>query len=60
MLIYGINAVSDALKARKVERLIAVRGAGDRVSALLDRARELRVPVEIVAPAPCGWPPSPR
>lgn len=48
MLIYGINAVSDALKARKVERLIAVRGAGDRVSALLDRARELRVPVEIV------------
>jgi 23S rRNA (guanosine2251-2'-O)-methyltransferase len=48
MLIYGINAVSEALKARKVERLVAVRGAGDRVAALLDRARELRVPVEIV------------
>jgi 23S rRNA (guanosine2251-2'-O)-methyltransferase len=48
MLVYGINAVTEALKARKVERLIAVRGAGDRVTALLDRARELRVPVEIV------------
>ena len=48
MLVYGINAVSEALKARKVEKLIAVRGAGDRVSALLDRARELRVPVDIV------------
>lgn len=48
MLIYGINAVTEAVKARKVERLIAVRGAGDRVTALLDRARELRVPVEIV------------
>lgn len=48
MLVYGINAVTEALKARKVEKLIAVRGAGDRVSALLDRARELRVPVEIV------------
>lgn len=48
MLVYGINAVGEALKARKVERLIAVRGAGDRVGSLLDRARELRVPVEIV------------
>lgn len=48
MLIYGINAVTEAVKARKVERLIAVRGAGDRVAALLDRARELRVPVEII------------
>jgi 23S rRNA (guanosine2251-2'-O)-methyltransferase len=48
MLVYGINAVSEALKARKVEKLVAVRGAGDRVSALLDRARELRVPVDIV------------
>lgn len=48
MLVYGINAVGEALKARKVERLIAVRGAGDRVTMLLDRARELRVPVEIV------------
>jgi len=48
MLVYGINAVGEALKARKVERLVAVRGAGERVTALLDRARELRVPVEIV------------
>ena len=48
MLVYGINAVTEALKARKVEKLIAVRGAGDRVGALLDRARELRVAVEIV------------
>lgn len=48
MLIYGINAVTEALKARKVEKLIAVRGAGDRVAALLDRARDLRVPVDIV------------
>jgi 23S rRNA (guanosine2251-2'-O)-methyltransferase len=48
MLIYGVNAVTEAIKARKVERLVAVRGAGDRVGALLDRARELRVPVEII------------
>src|SRR5687768_1268543 len=48
MLCYGINAVNEAVKSRKVERLIAVRGAGDRVAALLDRARELRVPVEII------------
>ena len=48
MLVYGINAVNEALKARKVEKLIAVRGAGDRVASLLDRARELRVPVDIV------------
>jgi len=48
MLVYGINAVTEALKARKIEKLIAVRGAGDRVAALLDRARDLRVPVDIV------------
>jgi len=48
MIVYGIHAVSEALKGRKVEKLIAVRGAGPRVGELLDRARELRVPVEIV------------
>jgi hypothetical protein len=48
MLVYGIHAVGEALKGRKVEKLIAVRGAGDKVGAMLDRARELRVPVEIV------------
>lgn len=48
MLVYGIHAVTEALKGRKVEKLIAVRGAGAKVGELLDRARELRVPVEIV------------
>lgn len=48
MIVYGIHAVTEALKGRKVEKLIAVRGAGARVGELLDRARELRVPVEIV------------
>lgn len=48
MLVYGIHAVSEALKSRKVEKLIAVRGAGSKIAEMLDRARELRVPVEIV------------
>lgn len=45
-LVYGVNTVNEALKARKVARVIHVRGAGARVDAILDRARELRIPVE--------------
>jgi 23S rRNA (guanosine2251-2'-O)-methyltransferase len=47
-LIYGIHAVSEALKARRVSRLIHVRGAGSRVDLLIGRAQELRIPVETV------------
>lgn len=45
-MIYGVNAVNEALKARKVARLIHARGAGARVDALIARAKELRIPVE--------------
>lgn len=47
-LIYGIHAVSEALKARRVSRLVHVRGAGPRVDLLIGRAHELRIPVETV------------
>lgn len=47
-LIYGIHAVGEALKARRVSRLVHVRGAGARVDALIARAHELRIPVETV------------
>jgi 23S rRNA (guanosine2251-2'-O)-methyltransferase len=46
--IYGINAVGEALKARRVSRLVHERGAGTRVDALVSRAQELRIPVETV------------
>jgi 23S rRNA (guanosine2251-2'-O)-methyltransferase len=45
-LIYGIHAVSEALNARRVSRLMHERGAGPRVDALVARAQELRLPVE--------------
>ncbi len=45
-LIYGVNAVSEALAARRVSRLIHERGAGPRVDALVARAQELRIPTE--------------
>lgn len=45
-VIYGINAVSEALNARRVVRLMHERGAGPRVDALVARARELRIAVE--------------
>ena len=45
-LIYGIHAVAESLKARRVSRLIHERGAGPRVDALVARAQELRIPVE--------------
>jgi 23S rRNA (guanosine2251-2'-O)-methyltransferase len=44
--VYGVNAVTEALKVRRASRLIHVRGAGPRVDALVARARELRIPVE--------------
>jgi 23S rRNA (guanosine2251-2'-O)-methyltransferase len=45
-LIYGLHAVGEAMLARRVARLIHVRGGGPRVDALIARAHELRVPVE--------------
>jgi 23S rRNA (guanosine2251-2'-O)-methyltransferase len=47
-IIYGINSVSEALKARRVSRLVHERGAGPRVDALVARASELRIAVEVV------------
>lgn len=47
-LIYGINSVSEALKARRISRLIHVRGAGSRVDSLIARASELRIPIETI------------
>ena len=45
-VIYGIHAVTEALNARRVSRLMHVRGAGPRVDALVARAHELRIPIE--------------
>lgn len=45
-LIYGLHAVSEAMLARRVTRLIHVRGGGPRIDALIARAHDLRVPVE--------------
>lgn len=47
-LIFGINAVSEALKARRVSRIVHVRGGGPRIDALVARAHELRLAVETV------------
>jgi 23S rRNA (guanosine2251-2'-O)-methyltransferase len=45
-IIYGINPVGEALKARRVSRLVHERGAGPRVDALVSRAHELRLATE--------------
>jgi len=45
-VIYGVNAVSEALRARRVSRLIHERGAGPRVDELVARAHELRLGIE--------------
>ena len=47
-LIFGINAVFEALKARRISRLVHVRGGGPRVDALVARAQELRIAVDTV------------
>lgn len=47
-LIYGIHTVGEALKARRVSRLMHERGAGPRVDAIIARAQELRIPIETV------------
>lgn len=47
-LIYGINPVSEALKTRRVSKLLHERGGGPRVDALVARAHELRLAVETV------------
>ena len=44
--IYGVNAVREALSARRVLRLIHERGAGPRVDEIVARAHELRLPIE--------------
>jgi 23S rRNA (guanosine2251-2'-O)-methyltransferase len=44
--VYGVQAVAEALKARRVSRLIHERGAGPRVDELVGRAHELRLGVE--------------
>jgi 23S rRNA (guanosine2251-2'-O)-methyltransferase len=45
-IIYGVNAVLEALKARRVSRLVHERGAGPRVDELVARAHELRLAIE--------------
>lgn len=45
-VIYGVNAVTEALKARRVSRLLHERGAGPRVDQLVARAQELRIATE--------------
>lgn len=45
-LIYGVHAVSESLKARRVSRLVHERGAGPRVDVIVARAHELRIPIE--------------
>jgi len=47
-LVFGIHAVTEALNARLVTRLIHVRGGGTRVDGLVARAHELRLPIETV------------
>jgi 23S rRNA (guanosine2251-2'-O)-methyltransferase len=47
-LVYGINPVSEALRARRVVRIVHERGAGPRVDALVARAHELRLAIETV------------
>jgi 23S rRNA (guanosine2251-2'-O)-methyltransferase len=47
-LIFGINPVAEAMKARRVSRLVHVRGAGARIDGLVARAQELRIPIETV------------
>jgi 23S rRNA (guanosine2251-2'-O)-methyltransferase len=47
-VVYGVNPVSEALKARRVSKLVHERGAGPRVDALVARAHELRLSVETV------------
>jgi 23S rRNA (guanosine2251-2'-O)-methyltransferase len=45
-VVYGVNAVREALKARRVSRLMHERGAGPRVDEIVARAHELRLPIE--------------
>jgi len=45
-VIYGINPVTEALKSRRVSRVMHERGGGPRVDAIVRRAQELRIAVE--------------
>jgi len=47
-LIYGINPVVEALKSRRVSRIVHERGAGPRVDEIVRRAQDLRIAIETV------------
>ena len=47
-LIYGINPVAEALKSRRVSRIVHERGAGPRVDEIVRRAQDLRIAIETV------------
>jgi 23S rRNA (guanosine2251-2'-O)-methyltransferase len=47
-LIYGINPVTEALKSRRVSRVVHERGAGPRVDEIVRRAHALRIAIETV------------
>jgi 23S rRNA (guanosine2251-2'-O)-methyltransferase len=47
-VVYGVNAVAEALRARRVVRLMHERGAGPRVDEIVSRAHELRLPIETI------------
>ncbi len=47
-LIYGINPVLEALKSRRVSRIVHERGAGPRVDEIVRRAQDLRIAIETV------------
>jgi len=47
-LVYGIHSVAEAMKARRVSRLVHIRGGGPRIDAIVARAQELRIPIETV------------
>jgi 23S rRNA (guanosine2251-2'-O)-methyltransferase len=47
-VIYGVNPVSEALRTRRVLKLVHERGAGPRVDELVVRAHELRLEIETV------------
>jgi 23S rRNA (guanosine2251-2'-O)-methyltransferase len=47
-VVYGVRAVAEALDARRVSKLIHERGSGPRVDALVQRAHQLRIPIETV------------
>jgi 23S rRNA (guanosine2251-2'-O)-methyltransferase len=47
-VVYGVNPVAEALRTRRVSRLLHERGAGPRVDELVARAHDLRIAIETV------------